>query len=58
MAKRKRDFDWSMPNTLFLPISEMSKVTGLFKSEGGIENSQSKGCECTSLTNEKAQKTK
>lgn len=31
-TKRRQEFDMSIPNSLFLPISEMSKITGLFKS--------------------------
>jgi hypothetical protein len=34
----------------------MTKITGLFKSTNGIENSESGGYECTSLTSEKTEK--
>lgn len=41
--KRKAKFENSTPKILFLPIAEMTKVTGLFKSPTGVENMNSVG---------------
>lgn len=53
---RRELFEIKTPKNLFLPVAEMTKVTGLFKSATGVENGESVGYECTSLTNEKTQK--
>lgn len=51
---RKECFIGSSPKELYLPLAEMTKITSIFKSPTGINNEESTGYECTSLTNEKA----
>lgn len=54
---RKNYFMINNPKELYIPLAEMTKITGMFKSSTGVHNEESTGFECTSLTNEKANKT-